>query len=262
MGRKLNQGEARRATRAKAHGVNEEKGGENYIPAPIYVFMEHIWNDEKCWHHVNNRLDFTGPFVIDFHEAFIDAVKDGERSLPECLIAACVATMRNDFADMWKDAAELEKAMSFFWFAGTQQYLKDNYFDARDFAVYARYFEQYIVVELKQTQALFNWIKIEDTYCADKHTLVKFFRHRIPCSCLDERYEEVKHIPKMGRCYNPQCSIPDRKVERSETKYCSRCRSATYCCRKCQEADWPKHKPDCDKFAAMIAKFEAKQQNM
>ncbi len=148
--------------------------------------------------------------------------------------------------------------------AGTHQFLKGNYIDARSFATIARYLEQYIAVELKQTQALYNWPKIYETYYADEHTHVKFLRHRISCSCLDEKYEEVKHITNTGICYSAECSIPDKynRVERSKIKDCSRCRCATYCSRECQEADWSRHKPDCDRNAALIAEFEAKQQNM
>lgn len=35
---------------------------------------------------------------------------------------------------------------------------------------------------------------------ADEHTLVEYFATRIPCSCLDEKYEQVKSITKTGIC--------------------------------------------------------------
>ena len=145
-------------------------------------------------------------------------------------------------------------------YSGTKAILAAEDRVARDFATFARIFEQHIAVDLKQTQALQNWIKVEETYYGDDHILVKFFRHRIPCCCLDEKYEEVKHIPKMGTCYNKQCSIPGRFVERSKTKCCSRCRRATYCSRECQVAAWGTHKPYCDNYAAIIAEFEEKRQ--
>ena len=272
MGRKRNQGKARRAAKAKANEVKEEEGGGNNNltttanngkqkhKSPTEVLMEHIWNNEKCWHHVNNCLDFNGPFVEEFHSIFIDAERY-DRSIPKCLVYAKNSTM-DEFAEKWNDSAELEKAMSFFWFAGTQLCLKGDYNDSRCCATIARFFDQYIAVVLKQTQAVYNWIKIEDTYCADLHTLVKFFWKRIPCSCLDDKYEEVKQITKMGFCYNPKCSIPNGESERSKTKCCSRCRRVTYCSRECQEADWSRHKSICGDYAAVIAEFEDRQQNM
>ena len=176
-------------------------------------------------------------------------------------MAARDATL-DKFADMWEDSVKLETAMSVCLCLGTEAILGNNYDDAIAFAAYARYFEQYIAVELHQTQALPNWPKIYETHNADLHTLVKFFRHRIPCSCLDKKYEKVKDIPTMAFCWNPNCSIPDKRSERSKAKYCSRCRSATYCSRECQVADWSTHKRHCDKDALMIALFEAKQQNV
>ena len=117
---------------------------------------------------------------------------------------------------------------------------------------------------MKQTQALLNWPKTREVYNADlhKHTLVKFYRRRIQCACLDEKYEEVKSITKMGRCYNPECPIPFGFVERSKTMYCSRCLCVTYCSLGCQKADWRKHQVACDDNdnAAIVAKFDAKQQ--
>ena len=97
----------------------------------------------------------------------------------------------------------------------------------------------------KQTPASYNVPKLGETYKADEHTLVKFFRNRIPCSCLDEKYEEMKNIAKMGLCCNPDCNVPEGRVERSKTMYCSQCRNATYCSRECQIADWTSHKSGC-----------------
>jgi hypothetical protein len=42
-------------------------------------------------------------------------------------------------------------------------------------------------------------------------------------------------------CYNPRCETPDRKA----TNRCTGCNTAQYCCRGCQKADWPRHRPEC-----------------
>jgi len=167
-----------------------------------------------------------------------------------------------EFAAVWNDSAKMETATSVFLCDGTKYILEGKYDSARDCATFARYLEQYIAVVLKETQALFNWPKIYETYFADMHTLVKFFRRRIPCSCLDKKYQEVKSITKLGHCYNPRCKFPDGMTDRSKTKYCSRCGNATYCSRECQEAHWPNHKPNCDNDAAIKTLFESRQQNL
>jgi hypothetical protein len=248
MGRKRNQGKARKAAKDKAQ-VEQliESTAKRMQRMPCRHGAEHLSLEE-----IRNCFQF----VLLFAERFYACGPQ----LPERLSGAKNATF-DKYPDVWNDSTKLEMVMSYMLCDGTQAILIGNHEYAGAFATYARYFEQYIAVTLKQSQALPNWPKLDDTYNADEHTLVNFFRRRIPCCCLGEKYEDVKSITKMGHCYNVQCSIPDKKVERSTAKYCSRCRNVSYCSRECQVADWSRHKPTCDAFAAMKAKFEDKQQN-
>ena len=43
-------------------------------------------------------------------------------------------------------------------------------------------------------------------------------------------------------CYNPRCETPDLKA----AYRCTKCNTAKYCCRGCQKADWPRHRPECE----------------
>ena len=273
MGRKRNQGKARKAAaKAKARQEEEERGRRAeddrqrlerelaeqlqqlpFISEAQVEIQKSPPSDLQCTHGavLPSSNDISFQFALEFEAAYNQACHRGD-SIEECLSYAKNSTM-DEFADVWKDSAKLEMAMSFYLCDGTQQYLEGNH--DRGHAVLARYLEQYIAVVLKQTQALVNWPKIFETNKADVHTLVKFYRHRIPCSCLDEKYEEVKQITKMGICWNPQCKLPGGATELISTKYCSRCRNATYCSRECQEVDWLRHKAGCDKFAAIISKF-------
>ena len=294
MGRKRNQGKARKARRAAKAKAREEavqaaqqEASDNNNPTANNERQQLPEADEQessitnellfgfgdqvqavqippgeiiCTHGFTPRseqicIEFISTFTRQFFEF------SGRKSLAACLEVADKATL-DKFADVWNDSVKMKIVISMYLFNGTQDVLENNYDNANQHATFARYFEQHIAVELEQSQALVNWPKVDDTYDADEHTLVKFFRKRIPCSCLDEKYEEVKHITKMGFCYNPQCSIPGRSVKRSKAKYCSRCRCVTYCSRECQVADWSSHKPNCDNGAAIITEFEAKQQNM
>ncbi len=251
---------ARKAAKAKAR----EEQAKKVVATQIRKLSCKHGADPICL-----KVDSTVfQFVYAFRKAFNEAIERSDLR-KNFLITAKNATM-DEFADVWNDSAKLEMAISFLLCKGTQDILEggeqytmigsdDN---ARKSAAFARFFEQHVAVELEQTQALINVTKIINAYVADNHTLVKFFRHRIPCSCLDEKYEEVKSTRKMGMCNNPECSTPNGRVERSKTKYCSRCRSATYCCRKCQEADWENHKSFCDKCAAGKVAFEAKQKEI
>ena len=283
-GRKRNQGKARKAAKAREEAVQaaqQEASGNNNLTE-----RQQLPEAEEQESSITNELLFGGievqqlppdeiicthgftphsedehiciEFISTFSREFFEC---SGRSLAACLVEAKNATM-DEFADVWKDLVKIKIAVSMFLFNGTLDVLENNYDNASQHATFARYFEQLIAVELKQSQALVNWPKVNDTYDADEHTLVKFFRKRIPCSCLDEKYEEVKHITKMGFCYNPQCSIPGRSVKRSKAKYCSRCRCVTYCSRECQVADWSRHKLLCDTHVSTIDEFAVKQQEM
>jgi hypothetical protein len=52
-------------------------------------------------------------------------------------------------------------------------------------------------------------------------------------------------VTKLGICYNPQCSLPDRKTDHSKLMDCTRCLQANYCSLECQRATWSYHKAFC-----------------
>ncbi len=285
MGRKRNQGKARRAAKAKQEAEGKKNGqtatseeeradnngqtmpaNTNDLGQALAVEIQRMQNDDtKCKHGFDPFS--SGEISSQFVPAFVGSFEAGRVSgsgtsptLQVCLIAAQKITM-NEFADVWNDSTEIELAMSFFLYLGTQDILNGEYdhAKAKTVAAMARFLEQHIAVELEQTQPLFRFNKTIETYYADQHTLVTFFRKRIPCSCLDKKYEEVKHISKLGLCYNPQCShfqFGDGRVEYSKTMYCDRCLRVTYCSRSCQKAHWKEHKPDCEKYTALISEFE------
>ena len=73
-----------------------------------------------------------------------------------------------------------------------------------------------------------------------KRSLVKFYRKRLLCSCLDELYAEVKPQPKTGFCQH--CK---QRFERRALKDCTGCNKVQYCSKECQKAAWPYHKKYC-----------------
>jgi len=75
----------------------------------------------------------------------------------------------------------------------------------------------------------------------NERDVIKFFNKRIPCECLQDRYEKVRrNVPKIGRCW--MCR---HEVVRSKLMVCGRCKVAHYCCRECQIEDYPSHKDSC-----------------
>jgi hypothetical protein len=164
----------------------------------------------------------------------------------------------------WKNTPKfgvIEQVASSFLSNATHQVLEGskNLRFARYFAALAYYMEEHIAVRLHKRKATIDATKALELHCADEHTLVQYLRKGIPCNCLDEKYNEVKSITKMGLCFNDQCSIPNGMVKRKSMVYCTRCRKSNYCSRECQVANWPSHKELCDELVERKAKFNSKQ---
>ncbi len=144
-----------------------------------------------------------------------------------------------------EDPIHIEWVVSHFLSEGTQCMLRGHVQAARGHAFFACCFEQIMGVVTGGGKML-NLSKVLKLYNADEHTLCSFFRNRIPCSCLNKKYKEVKSLTKKDVCWNIDCNQPDRfDVDNKSIMCCSRCRQASYCCRECQEIDWPKHKINC-----------------
>jgi hypothetical protein len=188
---------------------------------------------------------FISDFAITFFAGY-NSVGAGAM-LSECFEAAEKATAEK-YPEVWHDPSKMKQVASYFILLGTQGVLDGKIGIARFYASTASHFEEYIEV-LHETKATLDPTKVIELKHGDEHTLVKYLRKNIPCKCLDTKYKEVKSITKMGFCFNPQCSIPDRMVERHKMLYCTRCHLANYCSRECQEAAWPEHKELCNKMA-------------
>lgn len=202
----------------------------------------------KCLHGLSESRDkdLCWKFFMAFgHGVVSEAWVNKESSLPSRINAGVEATIE-EYAAVWNDVAKMEEMISFCLFLGTFQILAGRD-ESTESATFAYYFYQHVAVYLRKTRPEIKWHRIRDLSC-DPHTLVSFYRKRIPCSCLDEIYEEVKSIPKTGLCDYPNCChhYYDRMVERKKMKACTGCRKMTwYCSRSCQKADWPEHKHCC-----------------
>ena len=197
----------------------------------------------------------------EFIEAFIDCYYDKSKSFDKngsvALLLAVEATKEK--FDIWNDATKLKNIVSYCVAHGTQFILHEEGKAAAGLMFYARFFEQYIAVELEKTQANVNYHKVCGVGALDSRATVSFFRKRIPCKCLDEKYKEVKSETKMAFCLNEDCTLPDHKVELGKVLFCSGCNQACYCSKACQKAAWKEHKEYCRAMSRKIAEFDAKQ---
>jgi hypothetical protein len=270
--RKKAKGQARKAAKAKNEAVEKaRKIGEKFRVLEHSQIQRLQVNNQRsvptiCMHgfdpfpndHVCSKFirAFAREYYKCLHNIYTDGLED-ERVFIECLMGAREST-QDEYSEVWNDATKMKQVISYFLYNGTMLILDgdDNYFDS---AMFARFFEQWLKVKVHKSQACINWPKVIEfgLVQSDGHTLVKYFWRRIRCSCLDEKYEEVKSITKMGLCFNHDCTRPKRIVERSKLRCCSRCRSITYCSRECQAEDWSVHKEFCDEVAATRAEFDA-----
>ena len=274
--RKKAKGQARKAAKARNEAAEKARKLEEAYREFEQMQIKRLQVDDQrsvlpiCMHGFDPFPDddicikFIRAFVREFYKwlrKMYEAGRKDERGLMISLSKARDST-KDEYSEVWNSSAKMRQVIKYFFHNGTMLILDGDDIDARHSALFARFFEEWLKVEVHKSQSFIDWPKVIESCESDEHTLVKYFWRRIRCSCLDEKYEEVKSRTKMGVCFNLDCAYGnrDRLVERSELRCCSRCRSVTYCSRECQAADWSVHKELCDEVAAERAEFDANHQ--
>eukprot|EP00986_Skeletonema_menzelii_P007520 scaffold2957_cov134-Skeletonema_menzelii.AAC.3 len=175
-----------------------------------------------------------------FNETFFSALTSHgstDSNLGRCLRVANKAVVEK-YPDVMNDPSKLKLVVSLLLYYATHHVLQGDCGEAWRLAPFAPYFDKLAEALKGGENVKPNTSIIIELYSCDEHTLVKYLRKHIPCSCLDEKYKEVKSIARTGLCFN--CSA--MAAERSKMLCCARCGEANYCSRECQKADWPNHK--------------------
>ena len=252
--RKKAKGKARKAAKAKVESRAVEVAASQRENESIETQMQRLMinaaSSNICRHDCLHLSEDETKIYVEFIQAFVTAFHS-KAHVVGGLLAAQEATI-DEYADVYN--SKLDKIIAMLLSYGTQMILNGNNRHAQLHAMLAFHFEEIMAMCKHRTIAKgdkdpINWLKIYELYDADDHTLVSYYRKRIPCSCLDKKYKEVKSVKKMGWCCNKTCSLPGRKAERSKMLSCTRCGEANYCSVECQRASWKDHKKNCNKNA-------------
>lgn len=226
--RKKAQGKARKAAKAKKEMELAElaatfaTGFMQRVEESVKKTFEAQLNTEKCCHGNVPTMEKLH-VAEDFLDIYMAAFRASEASGDENPYAEAFRISCLKYADVWMDPAKMEWVISFMLQCGTAFLLEGNIKSARVGASFICCFEEWITREKK----IMNWAKWQELKYADEHSLVSFFRNRVPCSCLDEKYKEVKNITKLGICANLGDCSKGGMVPRSTMFYCTRC------CNRC-----------------------------
>ncbi len=246
--------------------IGEEKGDEDDVEAMLDEAIKlaaveeqemKVKEKENCTHGYNPSSIFQARFCEDYLKTFMEGYYTSTReggnnpldrlgAANAALVAAVTRSIRDHTAYISRDLSHKQRVNPCCLAEGTKFILDGKSDAARLCAVLALY--------MKTSKAP-NIQKILELLDGDEHTLVQFFRKQIPCSCLDEKYNEVKSVTKMGICFNDSCPLPGNMI-RSKMLRCTGCingHNVNYCSRECQEANWPKHKKFCGKTAKEVS---------
>ena len=263
--RKKAKGKARKAAKAKEAkaeeesravvevAVNERQARKEWLETQMQRLRISESSTTMCRHGLVPLSPDEEKLCREFIAAFTAEFFSQHNNFREGFIAAS-KVVDEKYPDVY--SSKLDAVISMLLTCGTQCILDGVYETARLYACLAGFFEGSTATAESLRKPTATPVELGD---ADDHTLVSFYRKRIPCACLDEKYKEVKSVKKMGLCYNPDCSQPGGRMERSKMFCCTRCVVANYCSVECQRADWKRHKEFCAKAAEMKAALIAEQ---
>ena len=240
VSRKRALGKARRNAAAKAKAMAaEEAAAFKTVSSPLEPFMDcsctHGWNRDK-YDESHECYKYIAAMVEHIIESGTTGVKEENR--PQISV----------------DDADLEWIASAFVSIGTGSVIHAS----RDFAkssadlLYIRlglrsvYYDEWIHQSfLNKSAPLMYNARLQELEHADQRRIISYLKKRIPCSCLDALYDQLKPLPKMGLCGSLNCGHPERKVEISKMWSCEACRRGHYCSKECQADHWLSHKEEC-----------------
>ena len=244
--RKKNKGKERKAKKAEVEAEKIEKER-----AALRIAWQADARGEfqgrviiQCNHGVDLVIPEDDHPVTNFIDAlFTYAANNGGLMY----VGFCLRDTFTTHQEVWENESYREMAVNIFIAIGTNSLLQNvrgGYFLVAHAIVALENYDGEGIVSTLNSHAVSS--KVRDLSGSDSlRDALKFFRKRTTCKCLKRMHLEARRTqPKMGGCYH----CKERK-ERALLMVCSRCRVPQYCSKKCQIADWPRHKAcSCDKY--------------
>src|SRR6056300_31070 len=175
--RKKAKGQARKAAKVKTEAAEKAKEVEEsfraleqaqiqrlqisnqYSVLPLLRICMHGFdpfpNDTVC-----NK--FIRTFVHEYYKWLCKMYKAGrkvERAVIVCLLQIREST-KDEYFEVWNSSAKLKQVISYFLHSGTMLILDEKVTCARDCAVIARFFEQWLKVKVHKYQSCIDWLKV------------------------------------------------------------------------------------------------------
>lgn len=150
---------------------------------------------------------------------------------------------------IWDNESDRELARRYFVSHGTKAILDANLDHAKAAVLTIKLLENYIPNKEFNPRFMLesdgDFMKVKDAIGGCHRSLVRFFKMRVHCSCLDEIYVSSKSLAKMGICDGCRGRKP-----RKDLMTCTRCNTTQYCSSECQLSHWPVHKEYCNCMAS------------
>lgn len=172
--------------------------------------------------------------VATFMYTYIEAIKKDEKEL------GAVNLTQENHPEVWEDERMRKMVINIFCSMGTNAFLKGDMFHAMDLATVVILLEKYDGEDYF-TALTGNLSVNEDNLSisgGEEIDVICFFKKRIPCSCLNEKYSHFNQFQKRGS----KCEKCREKKNCKTLMTCNGCRSVHYCSRDCQVLDWPDHR--------------------
>ena len=144
---------------------------QSSVPTTCMHGFDPFPNDHVC-------IKFVCAFLSDFYTCFFlyDVQKTTSHLLGQGLMISLTAAMcstQAEYSEVWNDADKINQVISYFLYNGTMHILDGEDIHANHSALFARFYEQWLKVEVHKSQACIDWLKVTETYrCIEKHEIL------------------------------------------------------------------------------------------